>query len=88
MSGTFWESICAWGGVPDRKLDKRGASTLKAANTEENKVPPIEILDSFAILVISPQEERVRNIVVLVVKSLPYELVLGAAYFGKHSSVL
>ena len=88
VSGTFWESICKWGGIPNRNIDKRGAGVLKAANPETSKVPPMEILGSSTIPIIFPPEDRVRNVSVRVVKGFPYALVLGAAFFHKHKSTL
>lgn len=69
-------------------INKRGQGLLTAANPADSKVPPMKILGSTELPLVFPPEDRVHVVTVRVVDSLPYGLIIGAAFLRKNGSFL
>lgn len=69
-------------------VNKRGRGLLTAANPLDSQVPPMNILGSTHLPLVFPPEDQVHIVTVRVVDRLPYGLIIGAAFFRQHGSIL
>lgn len=77
VSLVFWESIGAWGGpVGARSLSKKvaGSADIVGPNLASSAVPSMEKVGSTVLPMVFAPEDRVRNVPVRVVWSLPLVL--------------
>ena len=77
-------SLALWRGLRKllrRNIDTSSAGFLEAANPSDSETPPMRILGSTVVPVLLESDSRVRNVVVRVVKDLPYGFIFGADYF-------
>lgn len=79
---SFWLTIRDWSGcqlsLHTRRSDR---GTLRAANPRVSAVPLLRIRDTSVIPGLFPPEERVRKLLIWVVKGLPYDFILEATLF-------
>lgn len=69
-------------------VSTKGKGLLRAANPTDSQVPPMKIIGSAHLPLVFPPEDQVRMLTVRVVDSLPYGLIMGAAFLREKGSVI
>ena len=86
-SATFVRSVERSERGGPKVMNPRGQGWLRAANPTNSAVPPMKNPGSCEPPLVFSPEDRVRKVLVRMVKDLPYGLIIGAAFLRKHGSI-